>query len=203
MRTRNTILSRGALLGAMFVAAILPSLLCAQELQSHWDGDRLHVSAPSLHFLTGKALDRLHNGAAVAFDVELSINSDGNLLSRAQERFVISYDLWEERFSVTRLARDGIARLSVSHLTQEAAEVWCLDNVSLATEGIAPGRPVRIRLDLRAEEPREPDRVFGEDGISVGAIVEILSRRTPEEQQRWNLERGPLRLSEVRPNGTE
>ncbi len=94
-----------AILTAAMVITVMPGLR-AQELQLTWDGAQLHVTAPQLHFLTGKALDRIRNGNAVAFDFQLSAASGGSVLKRSLERFVISYDLWEERFAVTRLARD-------------------------------------------------------------------------------------------------
>src|SRR6266545_553131 len=70
-----------------------------------WDGDDIHVAAPQLHFLSGKSLERLKNGAAVSFLSQLTLSTDANatVYRRRPERFVVSYDLWEERFSVVSL----------------------------------------------------------------------------------------------------
>ena len=65
----------------------------------------IRVTAPSLHFLTGKSLSRLHDGAAVPFDFQLIITagSKNNVVARSLERFTVSYDVWEEKFSVVRV----------------------------------------------------------------------------------------------------
>ena len=93
----------------------------AQDLVLRRAGDELRVAAPRLHFLTGKPLERMRNGAAVTFDMQVTILPDNRqvILRRGFERFVISYDLWEEKFSVTRVRS---ARATASHLTAEAAE---------------------------------------------------------------------------------
>ena len=56
-------------------AAFLSS---APVLGVTWDGDNLYVSAPNLHFLTGKPLDRLKNGGTVVFLSQLTLFIDGH-----------------------------------------------------------------------------------------------------------------------------
>ena len=38
-----------------------------------YDGDNLHVAAPTLHFLTGKPLERLKYGDVVAYVLQLEL----------------------------------------------------------------------------------------------------------------------------------
>ena len=61
------------------------------------------------------------------------------VLRRGFERFVVSYDLWEEKFSATRMRT---ARTSASHLSAEAAEAWCLDHLSVPAGGLTTDKPV-------------------------------------------------------------
>jgi len=148
-------------------------------------------------------LDRLHNGDAAAFDFAFSLVSEGGTSRTTGARFVISYDLWEERFSVTRLAREGVSEVSASHLGRESAEAWCLENISLSASGVREDRTFRARLLLRAERPGETGPLVGDNGISLGAIVDLLSRRNRAEQQTWSLESPPFRLGDARPKEPE
>jgi len=89
-------------------------------------GDLLRLSAPGLHFLTGAPLEQLRNGASVTFVFSVTVVTDGSVSARfrASEPFVVSYDLWEERFSVTRSRAPARA---ASRLPAGEAEAWCLD----------------------------------------------------------------------------
>lgn len=185
-------------IGALFAPLVPFSTgLSAQSLSVRLDGDNLHVSAPQLRFLAGKPLARIQDGASVAFVGQLSVSLDANatLLNRALERFVISYDLWEEKFSVTKLGR---ARRSVSHLSSTAAEAWCLDNLTLDTSVLPRDKTFWIRLELRAEEPREQSAVLGEPGINLTRLIEIFSRPARAQQPHWILDTGPLRFAELK-----
>ena len=165
----------------------------AQRLFVAWDGDDLHVSAPELHFLTGKPLDRLKDGNSVVFVTQLTLTTDNfaNILRRAPERFVFSYDLWEEKFSVTKL---GPEQRTVAHLSAAAAEAWCLENVAISTSSLPPDRPFWVRFELRAAEPKDEAAVIGEPGINLTRLIEMFSRRPRDEQPQWTAEAGPMRL---------
>jgi hypothetical protein len=188
--------------------------MAAQDLVVHSQDDELHINAPKLHFLTGASLDRLKNGAAVPFDFQLSLSLDSrtNLYDRSAERFAISYDLWEEKYSVTRLSssntmrgalgRRSHERRSVSHLTAEGAENWCIDSVAVSSSGIAPAQFFWVRLEVRSVDPKESSPLFGESGISLTRLIDLFSHPPRTGQQRWALESGPLRLSEMRKPGT-
>lgn len=189
--------SAGRLLSFYLVVALaaIPDLR-AQELQLAWNGRELRAAAPQLRFLTGKALERARNGNSVAFDMQLSVLAGTSVLARTAERFLISYDLWEERFAVVRLARDNQPQKSASHLAQTAAESWCLDNLVLPTEKLDPNRQVIVQLDVRAEDARNSAQLIGEPGISLTALIEIFSRPSRSQQARWTLQRGPLRIAD-------
>jgi hypothetical protein len=178
----------------------------AEELVLHPRAGELHVAAPRLHFLTGNALSRLKNGAAVPYDFQLSLSAGSrtNLLHRALQRFVVSYDLWEEKYSVTKLSTSSMRtsrsseRRSVSHLTADSAEAWCVDNIALSLSGVPADDSLWVRLEIRAVEANEPPSLFGESGVALSRLVEIFSRPARSDQQRWTAETGPFKLEELR-----
>ena len=179
------------------VGLSLSGLWSSERLNVTWDGDDLHVAAPQLHFLTGKPLDRLKDGAAVVFLTQLTLTTDNfkTSLRRTPDRFVFSYDLWEEKFSVTKL---GEGQRTVAHLSLEAAEAWCLDNVAVSTTDLPQDRPFWLRFELRAAEPRDEAAVIGESGLNLTRLIEMFSRRPRDQQPQWTAEAGPLRLSDLR-----
>ncbi len=172
--------------------------LAAPELIVKRNDDQLFVTAPRLNFLTGKPLERMHNGQSVAFDFQLSVlgQSKIDVLRRGFERFSISYDLWEEKFSVTRMRS---SRNLVTHLSSQSAEAWCLDNITFPASGLPLDQPVFVRLEVRAQEPKESLPAVDEPGISIANLIEIFSRAGKTKQpQYWKLEAGPLKLGDLR-----
>lgn len=173
------------------------------ELQVHGNADELSVTAPGFHFLTGKALDRLHDGLAVPFDAQLSLvraiipsSPQSSSLQRAFDRFVISYDLWEEKFSVTRLREP---RTSASHLSASAAEAWCIESLRLPLSGVNSAGDLRLRLELRSAETKDANPLLANGGISLTGLIEIFSRPPRSQQQKWPvLESAPFRLPDSR-----
>ncbi len=155
------------------------------------------VSAPTLRLLEGRPLERLKNGLSVAFDFRLVLAGEarGAPLARSLERFVVSYDLWEEKFAVTRVSAE---RRSATHLAPAAVEAWCLENLVVPAASFDPERKIWVRLEVRAEEMREQGTPAPEQGISLTALVELFSRPRRGEQPRWMLEAGPLRLRDLR-----
>ena len=128
------------LLAALIGFELLGLGVSTEELLVHAGSGDLHVIAPHLHFLTGKSLQRLLDGAVVPFDFQLSLaaGSKNNVVARALERFTVSYDVWQEKFSVIRL-RDF--RKSNLNLSADAAEAWCLDNIFVSYFHPAGARP--------------------------------------------------------------
>lgn len=173
--------------------------LLAQDLMLRRSTDELRVSAPRLHFLTGKPLERMRNGASVTYDMQLTIFADNHqtILRRGFERFVLSYDLWEEKFSATRMRT---ARTSASHLTAEAAESWCLDHLSIPAGGLTSDKPVYVRLDVRAQEPKDRKPLDEDSAISLARLIDIFSRAgNPAPGTQWRAESGPIDLQTLKP----
>jgi len=177
------------------LAACFP--LAAQPLVARLADDHIRVTAPQLRFLTGPLLERLHNGAPVALAFQLSLHTDSSISAWGRDiaRFVISYDLWEERFSVTRLGRPpGTA----SHLTAEAAQALCVDALALPVAGLPGDKSFTLKLEARSEDPKEAAGENSESAMSLARLVELFSRRARSQQERWTAQAGPMRLADFR-----
>jgi hypothetical protein len=182
----------------LFVGAAVCLCALAQQLLVSAKGDDLHFASPKLHFLTGKPLDHLRDGRSVAFDFHVRVTDEGKsaVLRAAFERFVISYDLWEERFSVTTLRT---SRASASHLTAPAAEAWCLESLRVAMAGLPEDSPLWVRLDVRAQDPVRRRSGEEDEALSLGNLVDLFSRATRSQQpQQWTAEAGPIVLRNLR-----
>jgi len=182
---------------ASILVIVLATILAAQSLTARIDGNQLHITAPKLRFLAGEALNRLHDGATVKYELQLEAKSDrnGRVLARTQEQFAISYDLWEEKFAVTKL---GSSPRSVSHLSAAAAEAWCVDNIAIPVAALGANQPFWIRLDYRADNSPGSTEQTDNSGITLTGLIDIFSRRTRSEQIRGSDEVGPLRLESLK-----
>jgi hypothetical protein len=189
------------------VQAFLQALLClellamsasSEDLLVRRLAEQIHVIAPHLHFLTGKSLQRLHDGATVPFDFQLSIAAGlkNNLVGTAVERFSVSYDVWEEKFRVVRL-RDF--RKSAVGLSANAAEAWCLENLFIPAASVPADKELWARLDIRAADAKEQLSASGETGISIPALIQLLSRPPRPQQDHWTLESTPFHLADLKP----
>ena len=174
----------------------------AEETLLSWRDNQLQFNGPRVHFLTGKSLDRLRNAAEVPFDFQITLfaGSRSRVERRASGRFVVSYDLWEEKFSVTRLSG---TRRTAAHLSALAAETWCLEQMPVDSSGIGDTQPLWIRLEVRAQQNRPGGSPFGRDkltesGISLNGLVEVFSRPAQSDQPHWTVEAGPFTLGEIR-----
>jgi hypothetical protein len=127
----------------------------------------------------------------------LSLSSEVNTpaIRRALDRFIVSYDVWEEKFSVTQT---GVERGTVTHLTSAAAEAWCLDHLAVGIGGVAPDKPFWVRLELRAEDARDQAGVVGDAGINLTRLIEIFSNPARAQQSRWEAITGPVRLLDLK-----
>jgi hypothetical protein len=165
-------------------------------LVPHQASGELRVTDPALHFLTGKSLALLHDGAAVPFDFQLTVASGSktNVVARSLERFMVSYDVWEEKFSVVRV-RDF--RKSGMRLSANSAESWCLDNLFVPAASLPAGQQLSARLEIRTVESREP--LPAESGINLAALIDIFSRPSRPQQDRWSLESAPFQLADLKP----
>ena len=170
--------------------------LSAQTLNVRPDAGRVRVSTAKPQFLEGRQLDKLHNGASVSFTIELTLlgESRTTALARSAGRFAVSFDLWEERFSVTRL---GALRKSASHLSASEAEAWCLDNLILPSTGLSPDSSFWIRLDVRPEEANESPPLGEDLGVTLARLVELFSRPPQLGDTHKRIEAGPFRLKDL------
>jgi hypothetical protein len=171
------------------------------ELLAHLDGDFLRIAALHLNFLSGKTLERLKEGASVAFVGQLTISPERNSVvadARSVARFALSYDIWEGKFSVVKIGdRLESRRSTASHLSEQAAEAWCLDNLTLDRSSLPVDRPFYVQLDLRAEDPQDRLSIVGDAGISITRLIDLFTR-PPKGQLHWNLSNGPYRLADLR-----
>ena len=108
---------------------------------------------------------------------------------------MLSYDLWEEKFKATRVTPPV---KSMERLSVPAAEAWCLDGLVPIPAALTSSRLFWIKLELRAEDPKESASIVGEPGINLTRLVEIFSRPPRnQQQQRWLETAGPLRLQDL------
>ena len=187
-RSRGIQISRRSWLLAGLTVPLF-SLRAGEPLKVLYDGDNLRVAAPTLHFLTGKPLERLKYGDVVAYVLQLELlNETRTAVIRPQKgRFVVSYALWEEKFSVTQIeSAPGVGPRTVEGLSATAAEAWCFDNLTISTLGLAPTQYYWLRLGLRTGTARD----FADEtkiGLSIHDLIEFLGRKNTEVTQ-W----GPL-----------
>ena len=175
------------------------------RLNARLEGDYLHVIAPNFSFLSGKSLQRLKDGASVAFIAQLTVSTSPNYVvpdaPPSVARFAVSYDIWDGWFSVTKIG-DHDQKLTVSHLTAPAAEAWCFHNLALRRSDLPTDRPFYIQLDMRVEDPRDTAGLIGEGGISLAKMIEIFSRPVRDKQAHWLLNSGQVRLDDLIRKGT-
>ena len=173
-----------------------PLSLGAQTLTVRTASNELHVRGSGLGFIGGQVLERLQDGRSVRIDFELFVleKPQGATLTRSQQSFNVSFDIWEQRFAVTRL---GPMPRSISHLTARAAEDWCLDNVTIpltALGRIGRDTPFWIRVDYRVQD-RTPTGEPGESTFTLQTLIDVLSRRREDQDRAKSVEAGPFRLS--------
>jgi hypothetical protein len=159
----------------------------ADSLNVRYDGDTIHVAPPSLHFISGKPLGRLKDGASVAYVAQLDLLNEARVSVKQQKaRFVVSCDLWEDKFSVTQL---GKTPRTVDGLSASATEAWCFQGLALSTLGVALDRYFWLRFEMRTGGPRdlEEDSLAG---ISIKDLIDRLGRKKSETETHW----GPLEI---------
>jgi hypothetical protein len=188
------------------IAAFLSGLalaMAAEELILSTQASRLEFAAPRVHFLVGKPLERLRNASEVPFDFKITLWSGtrSHMLRQTPARFVVSYDLWEEKFSVTKLVTP---RRTARHLTDTAAEAWCLQEMGMDVAGVSANEPLWARLEIRAEDGKEAGLLFGrgnitDSGISLTSfLIDVFSRPAATTQPHWSVETGPVTLDDLR-----
>jgi hypothetical protein len=188
-------------IGILFAAILLSTNLgAADSLVAHLDGDYLRVSLPHVDFLKGKPLDRLKDGSSVAFIGKISVTLSPNSLEPVatyQARFALSYDIWEERFSVTKFQSHDTGR-TVAHLSVQAAENLCLDNLVIDRGQLPADKPFYVQVDLHVDDPKDQTGIIGDPGINVTRLIERLGREPRSPQESWLYRGGPFRLKDLK-----
>jgi hypothetical protein len=184
-------------LSAPFAAA-----LSAQSVAVRMDGNFVHLYAPNPQFLTGKNVKRLKDAATVAFLGQISVSTDNNRTVQVRQaaRFAMSYDIWEEMFSVTRfsLMKGEEAPRKSRHQNPDALQHWCLENLTIDVSQFSLDQQLWFRLEIRAEDNHEGASVIDEKGINLSRLVELFSRPAGAQQDHWQLDAGPVRLKDIR-----
>jgi len=173
----------------------------AEDLALSWRNNYLEFSAQHMHFLTGKSLERLQHGAQVPFDFKISLYSGtkSHLFSQLAERFLVSYDVWGEQFSVVK-TQSPMNR--VTHLDAADAEAWCLKQMPMNSAGLDEKEKFWARVEVRVPAERTANP-FGRDsisesGINLTGLIDLFSRPPASAQPHWTLDTGPLTLEEVK-----
>jgi hypothetical protein len=199
MRVRRTIKTWWLI--AAFVSGF-GLAMWAEDLALRWRNSLLEFSAPHLHFLTGQPLERLHNGAQVPFDFKISLytGTKSHLFKQIADRFLVSYDVWGEQFSVVKTQAP---RKLVDHLDLIHAEEWCLKQMTMDPAGISDTEKLWARVEVRVPQPDgKTVNPFGRDsisesGINLSGLIELFSR-PPATQYHWATDAGPMTLEEVK-----
>lgn len=196
---RNTLISRRSwLLAGLSVS--LYSLRGQEKPNVTFDGDNLHVAAPpNWHFLTGKPLQRLKDGATVVYLAQIGLFDDGTFARPLRlapvDRFAISYDVWQdERFSVTML---NSTPRKAENLSAPSAESWCLENLAISASNLERYRPFWLRLEMRTADPKDFSDVVAGPGISIAEIVHRFGKKAGADDPPLILGAGPLRLADL------
>ena len=181
----------------LVLIGIRPPAAGAQSLRVRIDVSQLRLTAPDLHFITGEALRQLHNGASVnyGFVARILPQKSGAPLTESAYRFAISYDLWEEKYAVTRLEPSP---RSVSHLSSSAAETWCLESITLAIDKLGADQPFWVAVEYQIVEAQQQLDASDDARFTLTGLIDVLSRRSSKKELSGKKEGGPFRLSDLR-----
>lgn len=185
-----------------FAVTGLPRLLVRLE------GDYLRISVtPHLNFLKDRVLERLKDGASVEFIGQLTVTQGPNSLipdaqARSVARFAFSYDIWEQKFAVTKFGERPELRSSSPLGSVEATETWCLEHMTIERSLIPPDRPFYVQLDLREEDPQNRLGVVSESGVNITQLIEFLGKPVKGGPKPIRVTTvSPLRLADLRKAG--
>src|SRR4029079_17121658 len=75
-----------------------------QTLKARLDGDQVHLDAPDLHFISTDARQVLHDGSTLTYSFRISVSASKSSIAATSITYhcVFSYDIWEERYKVSR-----------------------------------------------------------------------------------------------------
>lgn len=183
-------------MAALAVLAWPSVRLSAQSVTVRRVGDAVTVLAPGFGFIKGEPLVRLKDGRSVRVDLVLAVlpRRGGPAVAESRQVFVLSYDLWEERFAVTQA---GDPSHSISHLTPAGAEAWCLERLAVPVSALGRlGRdlPFWIRLEYRVPDGTGTPAPDNGAGFTLQGLIDALSRRRDAGPLTHAIEAGPFRL---------
>jgi hypothetical protein len=157
--------------------------------------DAVNVKAPGFTFIKGEPLARLRDGRSVRVDLALAVLPRAGATSIAENRqtFVLSYDLWEERFAATLV---GPPARSTAYLTSWAAEAWCVEQLAVPVNalGTLVDRQFWVRISYRILDSDPAASAEGAAGYTLQSLIEALSRRRKASEWTHSVEAGPFRL---------
>jgi len=160
-------------------------------------GEFVHIAAPGAHFLSGKAMEKLRNGASVTYLMTLAAFSGDSRkpLAATKETFVVSFDLWEERFSIIQSRAGG---RSVTRLTAPSAELWCFENLSIPLQAIPEQRTFMLRFECSVVVEKESADGRDHTPLTLTGLIDVFSRKTGDAPFHLQAEGGPFRLVDLK-----
>jgi hypothetical protein len=178
------------------VVCVSPLAVVAQSFDVRAVADVLQLRGSGVGLIEGRVAEHLKDGRSVRADFELTLldKPRGGAVAHGQYGFIVSYDLWEQRFAVTRV---GTPPRSISHLSARSAEGWCLENmtVPLASLGrFAHNVRFWIRIDYRVEDRAPAANPEDDSTFGLRTLIDVLSRRRQDEMPVRSLEAGPFRV---------
>ena len=176
--------------------ALLLHPLAAQTIIPRLNDGQISVTAFKLNFLQGKTLDRLRNGQAVSFDFQLQIFDGAKPLARSLQRFVLSYDLWEESFSAVQMSQSSprTPLYSTARLKSDAVAGWCLGRMVLPFPAVDKFKPLTMHLEIRSSGTRIANPLRPQGSVDLGVLVEIFSRPPDPSELRFTALSQPFTL---------
>ena len=178
--------------------AAAPAIADAQSLTVRAAGDMLQVRGTGLRLIEGVVAEHLKDGRSVRVDFEMTILDkapQGAAITRNRQSFILSFDLWEQRYAVTRA---GATPRSISHLAARDAEAWCLENLSLPLAALgrfARDLPFWVRVEYRVQD-EPPPAADTDSPFTLRTLIEALSRRRADEALARTFEAGPFRFGD-------
>jgi hypothetical protein len=186
-------INRKALLLFLLVA-FSPLAMKAESLKTQLVGEQLQLVAPDFQFLSAEARQRLHDGITViyAFRISVSATKNSDALLVLTYHCVFSYDIFEEKYKVTRL-EPGYR--SASHLSEPAARDLCIRSLEVPAAKLSTISPFWISIECRQETP-QPSNSRGDSGSLLDTLVEVFSQRGRQSPPVDTLRGGPFRLDD-------
>jgi hypothetical protein len=86
-----------------------------------------------------------------------------------------------------------------SHLSANAAEAWCLDNIFVPTSVVPADKQLWAKLEIRGVEPKDQSAAFPDSGISISTLIGIFGHQPRPQQEHITLDSPPFLLSELKP----